>query len=313
MSRAGVPRVAVTEAPCFVAVGHVTRDVAGDATMAGGAAFYAARTAAALGLRASVLTSLGDDFEHRAELRDVTLVECAAAESTRFVNRYEPGGRRQQVEALAAALTLRDAPAQLRQAAALYVCPVLGEVEPGIASAFDAKVVGAGAQGWMRSLGASGEVRRRRWRPTARELSSYDLIVLSDEDAAGDDEVVGHLRRRVPLLAYTHGEAGSELFHRGERHRVPALPTTQVGPTGAGDAYGAALVAGLLWGLEPVDAAYLASCVAAVVVEAVGGAALGRVGEVWGRLERYGELHRVDVSRVLASRPALPDEAPGSR
>lgn len=291
----------------FVAVGHVTRDVVpGAATMVGGAAYYAACTARSLGLRAAVVTSIGADFEHRRALRDVELVEVPAVASTCFHNRYEPSGRVQQLQALASPLTASDVPEPLYAARGVYICPVMGEIGPSLARAFSAELVGAGAQGWMREAGRGGRVRRRRWRPSASELDHYHLIVLSDEDAAGDTGVLAHLCERVPMVAFTHGARGSELWCSGERWWIPPFPTEQVGPTGAGDAYGAGMMAGLLWGLPPPQAGYFAACVASVVVEGPGGASLGRVAEAWGRLPRYARIHGLDVDAALALRPASP-------
>lgn len=292
------------DAADFLAIGHVTRDVVGSATMVGGAAYYASRTVSALGLRSAMVTSFGPDFEHLPELEPVELRCKAAPVSTRFVNRYEARGREQHLEALAEPLGPDDLPADLGSVGAVYVCPVMGEVDPAVGRACSARLVGAGAQGWMREFDDRGWVRPRRWRPTSAALRSFDLVVLSDEDAAGDGEVVRHLRDRVGLVAFTHGAAGSELFVAGAHHVVPPLATDQVGPTGAGDAFGAALLVGMLWGLTPLDAAYFASCVASVVVEGVGGAALGRVAEAFRRLGPYGRAHGVDVSAIVALAPA---------
>jgi len=47
------------------------------------------------------------------------------------------------------------------------------------------------------------------------------------------------------LIAITKGERGSELIHEGLRIEAPAEKVKAIDPTGAGDAYMAALLAGL--------------------------------------------------------------------
>ena len=69
----------------------------------------------------------------------------------------------------------------------------------------------------------------------------------------------------------------------------------QTGPTGAGDVFGGVLLTAMHWGWTPVQAAYLASCAASIVVEELGGGALNRVAEAWTRLPEYGRIHNVDV------------------
>ncbi len=279
----------------FVAVGHVTCDILREGTMAGGAAFFAARAAQGLGLRAGALSSFGPGFAFRSELGGIDLERVPADASTCFENRYRDGRRSQRLASLAAPLGPTDLPARLAGARLAYLCPVMGEVDLAFARAMPEALLGLGAQGWMRRADASGRIQPKRWRPTAEQLVGVDLVILSDEDAAADPAVVPYLAERVRLVAYTHGADGCELFVAGERHHVPAFPTQQLGPTGAGDVFGAAMLVGLSRGLEPLGAAQLASCAASIVVEAPGGGALDRIAECWDRLARYGELHGVRV------------------
>lgn len=278
----------------------MTTDLVAGGTMAGGAAFYASSTAAALGLRAAAWTSLGPDFPHRRDLGPVELELEPAAATTCFENRYEAGGRIQRVLSQASPLRAADRPAHLASVPVIYLCPVMGELELGLAKSFSTSLIGIGAQGWMRQAAPNGQVRPKRWRPTAAELAPVHFAVLSDEDAAGDVEIVERLIEQVPVVAFTHGAKGCELFVQGQRHEVPAYRTEQIGPTGAGDVFGAAMLAGLHWGFEPLQAAYLASCAAAIAVEAAGGGALDRLTESWDRLTAYGRTHGVTV-------PSRPD------
>ncbi len=76
-----------------------------------------------------------------------------------------------------------------------------------------------------------------------------DLVKLSEEDAAwlfGDPEgLARRLARRTPLVVLTRGDRGAVAFLGETRIEVPAVPARVRDPTGAGDAFFTALVAGL--------------------------------------------------------------------
>lgn len=73
------------------------------------------------------------------------------------------------------------------------------------------------------------------------------------------------------MVVTTMGREGSRIDLPGRTVTIPAAPARQeVDPTGAGDAYRAGLVAGLLRGLEPEEAGRVASLTASYVVEQAG-------------------------------------------
>jgi len=118
---------------------------------------------------------------------------------------------------------------------------------------------------------------------------SQQVVALSGEDiAAGVDDawmVVGNdyeyamieqktgltideLARRLPLVVVTFGGEGSEIRAGGERTRIPVATARQVeDPTGAGDAYRAGLLKGLLLGCDPWLAGRIAALAATYAVE----------------------------------------------
>jgi adenosine kinase len=121
---------------------------------------------------------------------------------------------------------------------------------------------------------------------------AFQIIILSPEDlVAGIDAAWGliandyeyamierktglsldDLERRVELLVVTYGEQGSELRCGGRRVRVPAAKAADVkDPTGAGDAYRAGLIKGLLLGRDLEIVGRIAGLAATHVVEQVG-------------------------------------------
>ncbi len=267
----------------LVVVGHVTCDLVTGQSLPGGAAYYAGRAAMGLGLSVGMVTSWGKDFSHASALSGMDVRVRPARETSCFENRYGKAGRQQRLCGLAAPLEIEDVPAFWFAASAVYLCPVMGEVSIGMARHFSG-LVGLGAQGWMRRAAAEGRVVPKVWRPDPRDLAHVGLVVLSDEDAARDPGIVEYLGRHVELVAFTHGRDGCEIFEGRRRSWVDVHRTTEVDPTGAGDVFGAVLLAALSRGWPAVRAARLASAAASVVVEGRGGELLDRVDDAWQRL-----------------------------
>jgi len=74
------------------------------------------------------------------------------------------------------------------------------------------------------------------------------------------------LTQRMEVVV-TLGKRGCEVYSTGQHTSIPAVPTHQVDPTGAGDAHRAACWAGLLRGMELPDACRLANIAASLVVQ----------------------------------------------
>src|SRR6185503_15304184 len=89
---------------------------------------------------------------------------------------------------------------------ALLLGPVAGEVRLP-ASSFEAGVVGAIAQGWLRAIDADGAVSARGWTDPGRDLQGVHALFLSEFDlpmgAAARDFV-----QFVPLVILTRGWEG---------------------------------------------------------------------------------------------------------
>jgi adenosine kinase len=79
------------------------------------------------------------------------------------------------------------------------------------------------------------------------------------------------LLERTAMVVTTFGRQGSEIATRDGAFRIPpAPPEAEVDPTGAGDAFRAGLVAGLMRGLDHDAAGRVASLAATYVVERTG-------------------------------------------
>jgi 5-dehydro-2-deoxygluconokinase len=93
----------------------------------------------------------------------------------------------------------------------------------------------------------------------ARAAAAADVVVGNEEELAAaqlDD---------VPVLVLKRGERGAMVFERGEETDVPGFPVEVVNGLGAGDAFAAALGHGLLRGLSLVESVRRGTVAGAIV------------------------------------------------
>jgi sugar/nucleoside kinase (ribokinase family) len=199
------------------------------------------------------------------------------------------GQRRLTVEALAAPLGTAGLPAAWTDAPLVMLCPVAGEVDPGLAARFPEASLAALPQGWMRALGDGGQVEASPWESAAQVLPHTQLLALSHEDVAHDLDQAREREwlQRVPVAVVTQGRRGAILFVNGERYHVEADPAREVDATGAGDVFATALLVAYQRDGNPWEAAATAACVAAASVEGQGVSAIPDPAELEGRLAAY--------------------------
>ncbi len=275
----------------FLAVGHVTRDQRPGGDVLGGTVAYAAIAAQRLGWEAAILTAAGPDFAPARELPGITSFVSASRATTRFVNRYDDSGHRSQsVVARAVDIDLAMLPDAWRNPELLLLGPVAGEVAGGMAAAFEADVVGATAQGFLRAIDEDGAVSARAWAEPARDLASVHVLFLSEHDLPAGSGAVASLLAHVPIVALTRGWRGLTLFTRDAVQDVAALPREEVDPTGAGDVFAAAFLVRYHECQDVLEAAAFGTCAASCAVEAVGTAGISERAEIVKRLEQREHL-----------------------
>ena len=275
----------MTSVPEFVAVGHVTHDLYGEAYVAGGCAYYGARTAAALGAQTGVVSVVGADFRCDAALEGLELALERAGQTTIFINTYRDDGVRvQRVRAQAGAVTPVCLPTAWQHPQVMFLAPVMGELDLGAwRRAVSPRVLGIGVQGWIKEATADGAVVPRRWDVDQELLRTVDAACISEDDHAQQPDLLERLLSAVKVVAFTHGRAGCEVFVGGKPTRVGIYPTSEHDPTGAGDVFSSAFFLALGRGASPVDAARLGAGAASVIVEDRGGAAFPRMAEASAR------------------------------
>lgn len=231
--------------PDYLLIGHITADLTANGRIAGGTVSYAARTAAAFGLRVGVLTSTAVGEPLLDELRAYAEIVCLPADqTTTFENIYEPEGRKQFVRGIAAPINVSDVPAHFLKAPLVHLAPIIGEGDPKIAHLFKDSTVLLTLQGWLRRLEPDGRVRFKRWYdPDA--LKSIDIVVFSEEDIVEAPDMEQDFARSVRNLFVTRAEKGGTYYRNGEPHSYDTPQVKMVNPTGAGDVFAASLLASL--------------------------------------------------------------------
>jgi sugar/nucleoside kinase (ribokinase family) len=264
---------------------------------------YAAATARLLGRRPGILTRASADslVVHElpglpenasalrgSELDGVAIHLLASSVNTTFVNIYRDGKRIQVLETRAGPINVSDLPAAWSSVPIVLLGPIAGELPPGWAAQFPDSLMGITPQGWMRKWDSQGHVSPSRWEGAEPFLKRADAVILSREDAGGDDAYIAELARQTRMLLVTNSWHPAILYHAGVAHDVPARPAQEVDPTGAGDVFATAFLIRLAETGDPLGAARFATVVASMSVEGSGMVAIPDRTRVEEWLRRHG-------------------------
>jgi sugar/nucleoside kinase (ribokinase family) len=247
--------------PQLALVGNLSRDrVDGGPPRIGGAPYYAARAWRLLGRRATIVTRCGPEeraaYVRRLSALGLPVVALPGSQTTSFSFSYDGDIRVMMVDQAGDSWSPRDAEAVPR-GAWVHVAPLLR-------SDFPADTIAALAEGRRLSLDGQGLVRAPGAGPLRLDadfdpslLGHVQILKLAEEEAevVGDIEALG-----VPEVLVTYGARGSRVYYEGGSVDVGAWPVA-TDPTGSGDAFSAAYLAGRSRGLTPVSAARRATAV----------------------------------------------------
>jgi 1D-myo-inositol 3-kinase len=272
--------------PRLLAVGHVAWDRVQGQTVLGGSVTYATQAARKLGWEAAALTSAGPDFEPARDLPGVTVFVARGNATTRFINNYGEGGARTQVlSSRGDDIRVDLVPDEWRRPDVLLLGGLAGEIKGSAALSFEAGVVGANAQGWVRAFGPGGEVSPMEWERPDQSLAGVHALFLSEHDIPGALKRSRELLTYVPMIAVTAGWRGLSLVTREGTQVIPGFPRKEVDPTGAGDVFAASFLMRYQETEDPAEAGVFACCAASCVVEGLGTTTLGDREEVRRRIE----------------------------
>ena len=269
----------------FLVVGHITRDRAPQGFRLGGTVSYAAVTALRLGWHPGILTSGSPEgliptsdpeapgnvaAPPGSPLEKAAIHLLPSPTTTTFANVYRGNQRIQILEAVAGPIDPSQLPPAWAGVPVVLLGPLTGELPPTWAGAFPNATLAVTPQGWMRCWDASGRIRATRWETAAEFLPRADVVILSRDDVGGDDTYIFDLIRQTRTLVVTDGYRGAMIYHRGAAYHVPAQPTHEVDPTGAGDVFATAFVLRLVETGDPVVAGRFAHMAASISIEGLG-------------------------------------------
>ncbi|GAB4491090.1 MAG: PfkB family carbohydrate kinase [Saprospiraceae bacterium] len=219
----------------FLSIGHLCHDRLGDRNILGGTASYSSLVAKQLGLKTSILTSVGGDFEFFSffEKNGIRVWNKKAERTTVFENIYRDGQRTQYLHARAETLFADDVPAECLQAKIVLCCPIADEVDFSILRKFPYALKGATIQGWLRQWDAKGKISPKEmdW----SQLAAADVVIMSDADIQGFESKIPEIAALVKVLVMTQGARGATVFSQNQKFHFPAFSVKEVDAMGAGD------------------------------------------------------------------------------
>ena len=283
--------------PDFLAIGHVTLDLTQDGQVPGGTAFYAAVTAARLGRKVGLLTrgAPPQSKEPLAALEQV--VNIPSPVTTIFENRYDNGVRTQRLHSAAPAIEVKHLPDGWQDVPMVLLAPVFQEVESSLARCFPKALLGVAPQGWFRRATDTGRIEHMEWN-NEEVLSRAEVVILSEMEL---------FERRVPanwlthggIIVLTQGARGALMHYDNRWFRIPAHPTEEVDPTGAGDVFAAAYLIRYGETGDAIASGLFASCAASLKVAAKGAAGIPTRKQITRRMEQFPNL------KVVPCRPDI--------
>lgn len=274
----------MTRKPDLLVLGHVTCDEFGAELRLGGAAGYAARAAALLGIETALVTVAPPGSPLLAPLAKtpgLSLLVSPSEVMTTFALDYHGPRRRLLLRASARPVTLDDVPPAWRSPRAVYAGGVFGECPRALVDGFAGAHVIAAVQGWLRRRAEDGSIEPALADEALAPPASVCSAVLSEEDHPQAEEIAARFAARGTFVALTRGAKGATILHGDERLEIPAAPAQEVDPTGAGDVFGLVFGLALASGHSAAEAGRRAALAAARVVEGPG---LGHLAEVKGQV-----------------------------
>ena len=301
-------------------IGELLWDLFRDGPRLGGAPFNVTAHLARLGYRTAFVTAVGTDALGRAALAAVdelgihaTFISTALDLPTGTVDVLpDPsGGHRFEIRSPAAYESIGDGDALVARIAAwrpeAIVYGTLAQRFDGTRELTKRLARDAGPRHRLYDL----NLREGCWTPTLvlDLLTDATIVKLDDAEAGVLAGILGTTaeaatlgerladRFGVAAVCITHGPGGASLWVAGASHSVPGLEVDVVDTVGAGDAFAAGLLHGLLGGLPPDGILAFANRLGALVASRPGAL------PSW-RPEELGEVRPRPARGTPRTRPA---------
>ena len=167
----------------------------------------------------------------------------------------------------------------------IHLCPIADEIDYGILSNCNAKLIGATIQASLRAWDDDGMIF-----PKAMDwnlLNGIDVVIISNEDVLGLHEAINHIKDQVPIVIVTEGRSGAYLHQEGEEQFFPSFPIVQLRETGAGDTFATAFFIQFYLTRDAVASCKYAHVVASLVLERTADDPFPNQEEILSRMKEY--------------------------
>jgi len=295
----------------IVTVGHFAIDlitsprVVSPKPTLGGPPTYVSVAAAKLGVKVSVVSKVGEDFQNKyfrwlkswgVDLTGLKKIRGAA--TTRFSIKYLDGLRKLRLLKRAPRILARDIPHSLRSKV-LHIAPIANEVSTSIIPKLRSRatILSLDPQGFVRTFDEKGNVRLKS-RKGNQILRQIDIYKSSNHEARAITQArqLSQAMREiqdygVKVVIVTQGVKGATLLTDDEFYQIPAYrPKVFRDPTGAGDVFIGAFLAEYLRGKDPIWCACVGAAASSYVVEGIGPTNFGDKEGIYTRAEEiYGK------------------------
>ena len=234
----------------------------------GGPSLYAARAAAALGARVTLISHVPAGFD-TSVFDGIDVCALPATRAPRYANVYDAAGNRTQKLA-GEGEPLETDGLGIREADAVIAAPAFHELSglPCIA----APIRSVSLQGPLRARLDDGTVvpHDDPWRQALPFAASGAFAFLSDEDTVDAPALARRLAAEGMVVFVTRGSDGATRYEAAGEMRLEELPANPVDPTGAGDCFATAFTIRVAEGASLDEATRFALAAAAVSVEGRG-------------------------------------------
>jgi sugar/nucleoside kinase (ribokinase family) len=242
-----------------VVVGHLSRDliitpVTKQEALGGGVA-YAMLAPALEALNVGIISKVGEDFEQeywdilQSSGLSLAGLHKSSQKSTRFVNKYDERGNREQfVESIADQITTEDFTEDYHDVNAIHFSPLTAnevDIESVRLARSIASMISLDVQGFIRSIEEDGRISLRSWIEYGEILGLVDVVKFHEDELRiaidGESELtrvsqILNLGPRIVLV--TRDKRGSTIYTRNEQINIPLIKAkTETDATGCGDVY----------------------------------------------------------------------------
>lgn len=220
----------------------------------GGSAAHVALSAATVGAKVAIVSSVGEDFPaHFLDVLDTKGIDLTGVvkrkgKSSHFWANFAPGGTMSNYRlhfGVGNRLSLRQLSRLSKAAKAVH----LGILPPHMQRKILNRVHTEGKLLSMTTIFHQAQTLRDKILP---QLPLLDMLFLNAKEAvfltrkSDVADAIQALGSFVPLVIVTHGRKGVMVNQKGRIHLIPSYPTQEVDATGAGDSFAGAFLANYL-------------------------------------------------------------------